>query len=65
MLILFRLSYADASFCHIMEQCLSDQQLITLLPYLDGIYILTASIDVIIPGNAKERSFFIRISFLL
>ena len=33
----FRLSNAGSSFCHLMEQCLGDQQFVTLLLYLDDI----------------------------
>ena len=35
--MLFRLSNAGSSFCHLMEQCLGDQQFVTLLLYLDDI----------------------------
>ena len=33
----FGLSSAGSSFCRLMEQCLGDQQFVTLLPYLDDI----------------------------
>ena len=36
----FGLSNADSNFCHMMEQCLGDQQFVTLLLYLDDICIL-------------------------
>ena len=35
----FGLSNADASFCHLMEMCLGDQQYLTLLFYLDDICV--------------------------
>ena len=38
--MLFGLSNAGSSFCHLMEQCLGDQQFVTLLLYLDNICIL-------------------------
>ena len=38
----FGLSNAGASFCHLMEMCLGDQQYLTLLFYLDDICILAA-----------------------
>ena len=41
----FGLSSAGSSFCHLMEQCLGDQQLVTLLLYLDDIYIFAPTID--------------------
>ena len=43
--MLFRLSNAGSSFCHLMEQCLGDQQFVTLLLYLDDIYIFAPTID--------------------
>ena len=36
----FGLSNAGSSFCHLMQQCLGDQQFVTLLLYLDDICIL-------------------------
>ena len=39
------LSNAGASFCHLMEMCLGDQQYLTLLFYLDDIYVFSSSID--------------------
>ena len=41
----FGLSNAGSSFCHLMEQCLGDQQFVTLLLYLDGICIFAPTID--------------------
>ena len=41
----FRLSNAGSSFCHLMEQCLGDQQFVTLLLYLDDICIFVPTID--------------------
>ena len=41
----FGLSNSDASFCHLMEMCLGDQQYVTLLFYLDDICIFASSID--------------------
>ena len=35
----YGLSNAGGSFCHLMEQCLGDQQFVTLLLYLDDICI--------------------------
>ena len=35
----FSLSNARSSFCRLMEQCLGDQQFVTLLLYLDDICI--------------------------
>ena len=41
----FGLLNAGASFCHLMEMCLGDQQYLTLLFYLDDICVLSSSID--------------------
>ena len=41
----FGLLNAGSSFCHLMEQCLRDQQFVTLLLYLDGICIFAPSIE--------------------
>ena len=41
----FGLSNTGASFCHLMEMCLGDQQYLTLLFYLDDICIFSSSID--------------------
>ena len=41
----FRLSNTGASFCHLMEMCLGDQQYLMLLFYLDDICIFGSSID--------------------
>ena len=41
----FGLSNAGASFCHLLEMCLGDQQYLMLLFYLDDICIFGSSID--------------------
>ena len=41
----FGLSNAGSSFCPLMEQCLGDQQFVTLLLYLDDICIFAPTID--------------------
>ena len=41
----FGLSNAGSSFCCLMEQCLGDQQFVTLLLYLDDICIFAPNID--------------------
>ena len=41
----FSLSNVGASFCHLMEMCLGDQQYLTLLFYLDDICVFSSSID--------------------
>ena len=41
----FRLSNAGSSFCHLMEQCLGDQQFVTLLLNLGDICIFAPTID--------------------
>ena len=41
----FGLSEAGSSFYHLMEQCLGDQQFVTLLLYLDDICIFAWSIE--------------------
>ena len=41
----FRLSNAGSSFCCLIEQCLGDQQFVTLLLYLDDICIFAPTID--------------------
>ena len=41
----FGLSNAGASFCHLMEMCLGDQQYLTLLFYLDDICVFSSSIN--------------------
>ena len=43
--MLFGLSNAGSSFCCLMEQCLGDQQFVTLLLYLDDICIFVPTID--------------------
>ena len=41
----FGLSNAGSSFCHLREQCLGDQQFVTLLLYLDDVCIFAPMID--------------------
>ena len=41
----FGLSNVGASFCHLMEMCLGDQQYLTLLFYLDNICVFSSSIS--------------------
>ena len=41
----FGLSNSGTCFCGLMEMCLGDQQFITLLLYLDDIYIFADNID--------------------
>ena len=41
----FGLSNARASFCHLMEMCLGDQQYLMLLFYLDYICVFSSSVD--------------------
>ena len=41
----FRLTNAGASFCHLMEMCIGDQQYITLLFYLDDICVFAETAD--------------------
>ena len=41
----FGLSNVGASFCHLMEMCLGDQQYLTLLFYLNDICVFSSSID--------------------
>ena len=41
----FGLSNAGASFCHLMEMCLGDQQYLMLLFYLDDICIFSSSVN--------------------
>ena len=41
----FGLSNAESSFCCLMEQCLGDQQFVTLLLYLDDICIFSLNIE--------------------
>ena len=43
--MLFVLSNAGSSFCCLMEQCLRDQQFVTLLLYLDDICIFAPTIN--------------------
>ena len=44
----FGLSNAGSSFCHLMEQCLRNQQFVSLMLYLDNICIFTPSIEVML-----------------
>ena len=46
--MLFGLLNAGSSFCHLMEQCLGDQQFVTLLLYLNDICIFAPTIDDIL-----------------
>ena len=41
----FGLSNVGASFCQLMEMCLGDQQYITLLFYLDNIYVFSSTFN--------------------
>ena len=41
----FGLSNVGSSFCHLMEQCLGDQQFVTLLLYHNDICIFAPTID--------------------
>ena len=41
----FELTNAGASFCRLMEMCIGDQQYITLLFYLDDIYVFVETAD--------------------
>ena len=41
----FELSNARASFCHLMEMCLGDQEYLMLLFYLDDICVFSSSVD--------------------
>ena len=56
----FGLSNAGASFCHLMEMCLGDQQSLTLLFYLDDICVFSNSVDEMLDriamvfGHLKE-----------
>ena len=49
----FGLSNAGASFCHLMEMCLGDQQYFTLLFYLNDICIFGSSVDEMLDRIAK------------
>ena len=56
----FGLSNAGASFCHLMEVCLVDQQYITMLFYLDDICVFSSMTDKMLDrvgfvlGHLKE-----------
>ena len=41
----FGLTNAGASFCHLMEMCIGDQQYVTLLFYLDNLCIFAEMAD--------------------
>ena len=74
----FRLLNAGASFCHLMEMCLGDQQYLMLLFYLDDICVFSSSVDgmldriALVFGQLKEfnlkikpmKSFFFQSSVL-
>ena len=74
----FGLSNAGASFCHLMEMCLGDQQYLMLLFYLDDICVFSSSVDemldriALVFGRLKEfnlkikpkKSFFFQSSVL-
>ena len=74
----FGLSNARASFCHLMEMCLGDQQYLMLLFYLDNICVFSSSVDEMLDriamvfGRLKEfnlkikpkKSFFFQSSVL-
>ena len=44
----FSLSNAGSNFCRLMEQCLGDQQFVTLLLYLDGICIFAPDVSTML-----------------
>ena len=44
----FGLSNAGSSFCRLMEQCLGDQQFVTLLLYLDDIYSFAPDVSAML-----------------
>ena len=46
--MLFGLSNAGSSFCRLIEQCLGDQQFVTLLLYLDDICILSPDVSAML-----------------
>ena len=56
----FGLTNAGASFCHLMEMCIGDQQYITLLFYLDDICVFVETADLMLDriqftfGRLKE-----------
>ena len=77
--ILFGLSNAGSSFCYLMEQCVGDQQFVTLLLYLNDIYIFAPTINDMLDWielvfnrlkqynlkiKPKKCQFFILVSFL-
>ena len=75
----FGLSNAGASFCHLMEMCLGNQQYLTLLFYLDNICVFSSSVDemldriALVFGQLKEfklkikpkKSFFLPIQCII
>ena len=52
----FRLSNTGASFCHLMEMCLGDQQYITLLFYLNDICVFSSTVDEMLDWVAHMLS---------
>ena len=44
----FGLSNAESSFCRLMEQCLGDQQFVTLQLYLDDICIFASDVGTML-----------------
>ena len=44
----FGLSNAESNFCRVMEQCLGDQQFVTLLLYLDDICIFAPDVSAML-----------------
>ena len=62
----FGLSNAGASFCHLMEMCLGDQQYLMLLFYLDDISVFSSSVDemldriALVFGHLKEFNLMIK-----
>ena len=49
--MLFGLTNAGASFCHLMEMCIGDQQYVTLLFYLDDICVFAETADQMLDRN--------------
>ena len=48
LICLFGLSNAGSSFCRLMEQCLGNQQFVTLLLYLDDICIFAPDVSAML-----------------
>ena len=44
----FGLSNAESSLCRLRQQCLGDQQFVTLLLYLDDIYIFAPEVSIML-----------------